>query len=219
MAKKKTSKQNNTSADSASESIFSKHKGWFVFGGVVIAIALVVLMLAGYLIGMYNSFVGMEQNVNSRWSEVENQYQRQADLIPNLIDITKSAVNVETKFVKDVIDARTRWQSAATQIQKEAAGAQMSSGLNAFVNAVSESYPTLQANKQYTALMDEVAGTQNRITVARGRYIESVQSYNTAIKRFPANIFAGMFGFAQKDYYKADLEAMTTPKLGTGQLP
>lgn len=219
MAKKKTQKINSASVDSANESIFSKHKGWFIFGGIIIAIALIVLMIAGYAIGMYNNFVGLDQKVNSQWSEVENQYQRQADLIPNLIDITKSAVNVETKFVKDVIDARTKWQSAATQMQKEAAGAQMSSGLNAFVNAVSENYPVLQANKQYTALMDEVSGTQNRITVARGRYIESVQAFNTAVKRFPANIFAGMFGFAQKDYYKADLEAMQTPKLGTGQLP
>ncbi|MBU4086335.1 MAG: LemA family protein, partial [Nanoarchaeota archaeon] len=91
--------------------------------------------------------------------------------------------------------------------------------ISAFVNAVAESYPQLQANKQYITLTDELSGTQNRITVARGRYIESIQQYNIAIKRFPANIFAGMFGFSAKDYYQADINAMNTPVLGEGVLP
>ena len=97
----------------------------------------------------------------------------------------------------------------------------MNNGISALVNAVAvaENYPVLQANKQYIALTDELSGTQNRITVARGRYIESIQAYNIAIKRFPGNIFARLFGFSGKDYYKAELSAMETPELGTGILP
>ncbi len=183
-----------------------------------IGVAIVAVLLIFWVIGAYNNFVGLDQNVKSSWSEVESQYQRQADLIPNLVSITSSAVSVETKFVKDVITARTAWQSAATTIAKDTAGQQMNTGLTAFVNAVSENYPTLQANKQYVALMDEVTGTQNRITTARGRYIDNVKSMNTAVKSFPSNIIAGMFGFSGVDYYQA-AAGTTTPSLGTGVLP
>lgn len=190
-------------------------RGWIIF----IIIAALVLILVFGVIGMYNNFVTLNQNVDGKWSEVESQYQRQADLIPNVVSAVSSAVSVETNFVKDVIDARTRFQSATTQAAKDQAGVQMNNGISALVSAVAEGYPTLQANKQYTALIDELAGTQNRITTARGRYIEAIQVYNTAIMRFPGNVFAGMFGFSQKDYYKADLTAMETPVLGTGVLP
>ncbi|MBI2671461.1 LemA family protein [Candidatus Woesearchaeota archaeon] len=186
-------------------------KWWIVIG--VIAIILI------YLIAVYNNFVTLNQNINGKWSEVENQYQRQADLIPNLVSIVSSSLGAETKFVKDVVDARTAWQNAQSQFDKDKAGFQMNGGIAALVNAVAENYPTLQANKQYVALTDEVSGTQNRITVARGNYISAIQLYNTAILRFPARLAAGMFGFSGKDYYKAEQGALTTPKLGTGLLP
>lgn len=193
-----------------------KNKGLWITLGVV---ALIVIILVSWFVGSYNNFVTLNQDINGKWSEVENQYQRQADLIPNLVSTVSSSVSAETKFVKDVIAARTAWQSAATTLAKDTAGQQMNTGLTAFVNAVSEQYPTLQANKQYTALTDELTGTQNRITTARGRYIDSIQTYNTATKRFPGNIVAGMFGFTQKDYYQAQSGALNTPTLGNGQLP
>ncbi len=189
--------------------------GWIA----LIVVAAVLLLVIIYVISAYNRFVSLDQGVNAQWSEVENQYQRQADLIPNLIDVTKSSVNVETKFVKDVVAARASWASASTQLAKDTAGQQMNNGISAFVSAVAENYPTLQANKQYVALTDELSGTQNRITVARGRYIENIKSFNIAIKKFPANILAGIFGFTQKEYYQASEGSMTTPKLGTGTLP
>lgn len=187
---------------------------WIIVGAIVLIILL-------YLVSGYNKFVSLEQNINGKWSEVENQYQRQADLIPNLVSVVGSAVQVETKFVVDVTEARTKWLNAKTQLEKDTAGVQMNNGISALVNAIAtaENYPVLQANKQYVALTDELAGTQNRITTARGRYIESIQSYNTATKRFPANILAGIFGFSEKDYYKAEQGALTTPELGTGVLP
>lgn len=184
----------------------------------IIALAL-VLVIGLYFASAYNRFVSLDQQINSKWSEVENQYQRQADLIPNLVSVVSSAVSVETKFVKDVIAARTQWQGAQSTADKDASGVQMANSVATFVNAVAESYPQLQANTQYIALTDELSGTQNRITTARGRYIESIQTYNTAIKRFPGNMIAGMFGFTEKDYYHAEVTSLDTPVLGSGQLP
>lgn len=183
-----------------------------------IVIAVVVILVL-WTIGSYNGFATSEQNINGKWSGVESQYQRQADLIPNFVSSVSSQVSVETKFVKDVISARTAWTGAQTQAQKDVAGQQMNAGVTAFVNAVAESYPQLLASEGYTALRDELAGTQNRITVARGDYINAIQDYNTRVVRFPGNVIAGIFGFTQKDYYKAQEGAMTTPVLGTGQLP
>jgi len=185
---------------------------------VWIGVGIVVLLLVFGIIGMYNNFVTMQQDVNSKWSEVENQYQRQADLIPNLVSVVSSAVSAETSYVKDVVAARTKWQAAASNLEKDTAGVEMNNGISALVNAVAENYPVLKANTQYVALTDELSGTQNRITVARGRYIESVQTMNTAVKRFPANILAGIFGFEQVEYYTAEA-GTATPSLGTGELP
>lgn len=191
------------------------HKKWIILGIIVLA----VLIVTGWLVGSYNRFTTLDQNVESKWSEVENQYQRQADLIPNLISTVSSAVSVETKFVKDVIAARTSWQAAQSQLGKDTAGVQMNNGLSAFVNAVAEDYPELKANTQYVALTDELSGTQNRITTARGRYIESTQLYNTAIKRFPGKLLAGLYGFTEREYYEAEEGSVETAEIGSGQLP
>jgi len=185
---------------------------------VWIGVGIVVLLLLLWVVGSYNGFVGLDQNVQKSWSEVENQYQRQADLIPNLISVVSSSVSVETKFVKDVIAARTAYASATSQLAKDTAGQQMNNGISALVSAVAENYPVLQASRQYSSLMDELSGTQNRITVARGRYIDSIQAINIAVKRFPGNIIAGIFGFEKVEYYRAEA-GTTTPSLGTGQLP
>ena len=187
----------------------------------LIAIVAVILVIALTVVGLYNNFVVLDQNVASKWSEVENQYQRQADLIPNLVSVVSSSVTVETKYVTDVTQARSKWQESTTVFDRDKAGVDMANGIAALVNAVAtaENYPVLQANRQYVALTDELSGTQNRIAVARGRYIEAIQSFNTAIKTFPGNVFSGMFGFVAKDYYQAELSAMKTPVLGAGTLP
>jgi len=200
------------------------NEGFTKFKGILISFAIIIiiiLILVVYLVGAYNKFVTLDQDVNSKWSEVENQYQRQADLIPNLVSTVSSAVRVETKFITDVTNARSKWQESQNIFDKDTAGAQMNNGITALVNAVAtaENYPVLQANTQYVALTDELSGTQNRISTSRTRYIESIQKYNTAIKRFPGNILAGIYGFTGKDYYKAELNALETPTLGTGTLP
>jgi len=193
---------------------------WIGLGVLGIAVVFVLFVIILF-IGAYNGMVTLDQKVNSSWSEVENQYQRQADLIPNLASITASAVKTETNFVIAVTEARTKWLNAKTLNEKDQAGVEMNQSLANFVSAIAtnEAYPVLQANKQYVAIMDEVAGTQNRIATARGRFIEAIQEFNTSIKQIPNNFFAGMFGFSAKDYYKANPEALTTPALGEGTLP
>lgn len=211
LEKKKIFKE-NTALFNMNSSGKSISRGWWI----TIAIAAVVVL---YFVFAYNRFITLDQDINGKWSEVENQYQRQVDLIPNLISVVSSSVSVETQFVKDVTAARTAYASATTQLAKDTAGQQMNNGISAFVSAVAENYPVLQANKQYIALTDELSGTQNRIATARGRYITSIQSYNTAIMRFPARLIARMFGFSGKEYYRAEQGALATPELGTGTLP
>ena len=196
------------------QNFFQKNKIWLIVFGIL----LIFLIL---FISKYNTFVTLDQDVNGKWSEAENQYQRQADLIPNLISVVSSSVKIETNLIKEVTESRTKWQNSKTLFEKDFAGAEMNNGITALINAVatSENYPVLQANKQYIALTDELSGTQNRITVARGRYIESIQKYNTAIKRFPGNLFADLYGFSEKEYYKAELDSLKTPEIGSGQLP
>lgn len=184
-----------------------------------ITIGVIALLLIVYVISGYNRFVSLNQDINGKWSEVENQYQRQADLIPNLVSVISSAVKVETNYVKDITEARTNWLNAKSDLEKDAAGVQMNNGVTALVSAVSENYPQLKANTQYVALTDELSGTQNRIATARGRYISSIQAYNTAVMRFPSNILASIFGFGTKEYYKAENDSLNNPTLGTGTLP
>lgn len=179
----------------------------------------IVVILSLYFVSSYNRFVGLDQDVIGKWSEVENQYQRQADLIPNLVSVVSSAVNVETDFLKEVIEARTKYTGATNSLDKDKAGVEMTDSVVTLVNAVAENYPTLQANVQYVTLTDELTGTQNRITTARGRYIESIQKYNTAIRRFPSNMVSSMFGFSSKEYYSAEENSLNTPKIGSGELP
>jgi len=194
-------------------------KKWIAIG----VIALIILIVVGMFIGYYNSFVTLNQDVESKWSQVENQYQRQADLIPNLVSTVSSAVKVEVNLINNVTEARSKWQDApkGNLLARDTAGVDLQNSINAFVSAVAtaENYPVLQANKNYIALQDELVGTQNRIAVERGRYITSIQSFNTAVQRFPGVMFAGLYGFSAKEYYQASPSALQTPVLGTGQLP
>lgn len=184
----------------------------------LIILALVVLIFVIVLpIGVYNTAITNTQNIASKWSEVENQYQRQADLIPNLVSVVSSYVGYESGLLNNLTALRSQWQSqiaGKNTVALDQTGVEMTSSLARLI-AVAENYPQLKANTQYTALSDELSGSQNRIATARGRYIEAVQAYNTGIKTFPANIYAGMFGFSEKDYYKAE-GALTTPSVGSG---
>lgn len=178
----------------------------------IIATAIIIpLVIAGIVIGTYNGLVSADANVKAEFSEVRNQYQRQADLIPNLVNATKLYMNYEGSILQNITEARTAWAQASTSGNEEAqdaAGAKMS-GLLAMLTV--ENYPELKSSTIVLSLMDELAGTQNRITVARGRYIEAVNSYNKIVRSFPSNVIAGMFGFSAKEYYQGTASESPPP--------
>lgn len=167
----------------------------------------------------YNSMVEKDQAVKAQWADVQNSYQRRADLIPNLVNTVKGAANFEKSTLTDVIEARAKATSVQispdnlTQenIQKyQAAQSQLSSGLGRLL-AVSENYPDLKANANFQELQAQIEGTENRINVERQKFNSVTNDYNTYIRSFPNNLFAGMFGFQQKPYFEADPASQKAP--------
>jgi LemA protein len=179
-------------------------------GCVVVVVVLVILGLA--LLGTYNNLVGLSQAVDAQWAQVESVYQRRADLIPNLVATVQGAAN----FEKSTLEAVTQARASVGQVQAPgnitndpAAFAKWQGAQDALSGALSrllvvvERYPELKANQNFRDLQAQLEGTENRINVERNRYNEAAQSYNTARLRFPTNIFASMFGFKEKAYFKA----------------
>jgi len=169
----------------------------------------------------YNGMVRMDENVKSKWGQVETQYQRRADLIPNLVSTVKGEAGFEKSTLTAVTDARARATSMQVDptkltpetIQKfQAAQGQLSTALGRLLVA-SENYPNLKANDSFKKLQDQLEGTENRISFARKDFNDAVQEYNSKIRSFPANITAKMFGFAQKGYFTSDEGADKAPKV------
>jgi LemA protein len=189
-------------------------------GGLWIAVALVaVLLLAvgGCLVGAYNNLVTADQGVKSRWAEVDNQLQRRSDLIGNLVETVKGVATQEQVVFGQIANARAALGGARTPAQSIEAGRAMDSALSRLL-VVIENYPQLRSNDQFQALMEEIAGTENRLAVARQRYNNEVQTFNTLVKRFPTNLYASMFNFASAPYYQVPEEARTVPKVDFGGL-
>ena len=188
--------------------------------GIGVLVVIVFLVITG--VSGYNGLVNKSEGVNQAWSQVENVYQRRSELIPNLVETVKGAANFEQETLTKVIEAR----ASASQVkitpemlndpqalQKfEQVQGQLSSALSRLLVTV-EQYPELKANANYMALQDELAGTENRIAVERRRFTEVVQEYNVAVKRFPMNMLAGMFGFGPKAYFEAKEGAEEAPKV------
>ncbi|MBB4044641.1 LemA protein [Bacteroides reticulotermitis] len=188
---------------------------------IIAAIAAAAVLLIGWSVGAYNSLVTMDENVSTQWANVETQYQRRADLIPNLVNTVKGYASHEKETLEGVVAAR----SQATQIKvdpsdltpeklaayQKAQGA-VTSALGKLL-AITESYPDLKANQNFLELQAQLEGTENRITVARKNFNDAAQSYNTAIRRFPKSIFAGMFGFDKRAYFAAEEGAAQAPKV------
>jgi LemA protein len=197
-------------------------KGLLIGLSIIGAIVIVLLILVIWGVGVYNNLVTLNESVNQSWSQVENQYQRRADLIPNLVNTVKGYAN----FEKDVLIKVTEARASVGQIkvtpevlndpqafQKfEAAQGQLSNALSRLLVTV-EKYPDLKANENFLQLQAQLEGTENRIAVERMKFNQTVQQYNTTIKRFPAAIFAGIAGFRDKPYFKAVQGAETPPKV------
>jgi len=180
---------------------------WMIAGGIV----LLVLLWIG---GIYNGMVGKDQNVAQSWAQIENQLQRRYDLIPNLVNTVKGYAKYEKSVFEAVTKARSAWAGAKSGSEKVTAANQLEGAIGRLI-AVAESYPQLKASTNFIALQDELAGTENRIAVARMRYNEAVQDYNKTAKRIPTVLFVKMFGFdGQKEFFKVkDEAAKQAPKV------
>src|SRR6266849_6689521 len=163
-----------------------------------------VLALAGLpLTGCsYNKFVSQEEAIKAQWAQVQNQLQRRNDLIPNLVETTKGYAQHEESVFKDIADARSQLLNAKSPEETIAAANRQTSALGRLLGVV-ENYPNLKANEQFNRLMDELAGTENRLAVERMRYNQKVQEYDTARRQFPANLTAKLFGFKEYPYFQA----------------
>jgi LemA protein len=188
--------------------------------GTMKKILLIVLVLAvivgGWLWGAYNNFVTSRESLAGQWAQVESQYQRRLDLIPNLVESVRGMMKQEQKIFDDIAQARTQYGTAGTIDAKAIAASNMEGALSRLL-VVMENYPALRSVENVLALMSQLEGTENRIAVERMRYNEAVRDYNLMTKRFPARMIAAMFGFAEHSYFEAAEEAKTAPKVELSQ--
>lgn len=191
--------------------------------GVITIIVVVIIALIGYfgIKSSYNSMVTQEESVSSQWAQVQNAYQRRADLIPNLVATVKGYATHEQETLTEVVEARakaTQMQVNADQLTEDnikkyqEAQGQLGAALGRLM-MITENYPDLKANTNFIQLQDELTGTENRISTERNKFNERVKDYNTTIRMFPKNLLAGMFGFEKKAYFEADQTAQTPPKV------
>lgn len=187
----------------------------------VIVIVVVVLGIFAWTKGSYNSMVSEDESVQRAWSQVENVYQRRADLIPNLVATVKGYAAHESQTLENVVNARAK----ATQMTVDAdnltpqtlaafqeAQGELGAALGRLL-MIQENYPDLKANQNFLELQSQLEGTENRITVERQKYNEAARAYNTLIRQFPKNLLAGMFGFEKKPYFQAEEGAQNAPKV------
>lgn len=187
----------------------TKHTRLFVTLGVIAAV--IVIAVIG-IVGTYNSLVSLQAGVEEKESAISTQLQRRSDLIPNLVSTVKGYAAHEEEVYTAIADARSKLAGAGTVEEMAQANGELSSALSRLLVVV-ENYPELKANENFTALQDELAGTENRITVARNDYNTAAKEYNVKIRRFPNNLFAGMLGFEKADYFEADSDAKDVPEV------
>jgi len=188
--------------------------------GVLAVVAILVLLVVVSGCG-YNSLVKLDETVQNKWAQVETQYQRRSDLIPNLVATVKGAAKFEQGTLTDVIEARSKASQITVDPSKlteenmqkyQAAQGQLSQALGKLM-VLTENYPELKATQQFSELSAQLEGTENRIAVARKDFNESVLTYNTKVRSFPNNLTAGIFGFSTKAAFKADAGAQNAPKI------
>lgn len=188
---------------------------------VIITVVAVIAIIVFWSVGVYNKLVVADESVKTAWSNVESQYQRRADLIPNLVNTVKGYAEHEQETLNAVVEARakaTQMNISAENLTKDnikayqEAQESISSSIGRLL-MVSENYPDLKANKNFQNLQEQLEGTENRIQVARNKYNESTKAYNTMLRRFPNNIVAGMYGFESKEYFEATEKAAEVPSV------
>ncbi|TYB31084.1 MAG: LemA family protein [Candidatus Mcinerneyibacterium aminivorans] len=180
-----------------------------IIAGIIILFGAIFI---GNLISGYNQMVRMNEQIENQWSSVENQYQRRMDLIPNLVNSVKGYVEHEREVFTNIAEARSKYAGASSKEGKMKAANQLEGALSRLMVIV-ERYPNLKASQNFTQLMDELAGTENRVAVARRRYNESVRQYNAYIKQFPQKIIASIFNFEKAEYFEAEEGAEKAPEV------
>ncbi|WOV83487.1 LemA family protein [Sporosarcina jeotgali] len=180
--------------------------------GIIVAIIVIAIAIFS---GSYNKFVTAEENVDQAYSQIETQLQRRVDLIPNLVNTVKGFAKQEKEVIGQVTEARSKLAGANGPEDQAAADSELSGALSRLLVVV-ENYPELKSNENYRQLMDELAGTENRLAVARKDYNDEVASYNKQVKRFPGKLVASMFGFDEKEYFKAEAGAESAPDVDFG---
>ncbi len=176
--------------------------------GVILIAIILILIIFG--ISGYNNLITKQENVESKFANLDAMLQRRADLIPNLVNTVKGFTSHESDVIEKITDARAKLVSAGTIEEKSSANNELSSALNALMVVV-ENYPDLKSSSNFSQLSDELSGTENRIAVARKDYNDAVKSLNVAIKRFPSNIIANMFGIEEAKYFEADESSREVP--------
>jgi len=160
----------------------------------------------------YNKFTGQEETVKQQWSEIQNQLQRRNDLIGNLVETVKGYASQERDIYTQIAESRAKLSGATTPAEQIEAANEQSAALSRLLVIV-ENYPQLKSNETFQRLMDEIAGTENRIAVARGRYNDAARNYNTLRRSFPSNVTAKVFGFQEYPYFEAPTDAQKAPKV------
>ncbi len=183
-------------------------KGLIIVGVIVLIVGICI----GNVVSHYNRFVLQWEEINSQWAQVENQLKRRTDLIPNLVNTVKGYMTHEKEVFEHIADARSKLAGAGTIPEKIKAHQGMGAALGRLLMVV-ERYPDLKANENFNRLMDELSGTENRIAVERMRYNEKVKIYNMSIKRFPGNIYAGIFNREQATYFEVPEAEKAVPKV------
>ncbi len=179
--------------------------------GLLIVLAVVVL-LGIWTYSSYNGLVALNEQANGQWAQVETQYQRRFDLIPNLVESVKGIMKQEQTVFDDIAQARTQYAGAQSVNDKAVAASNVESALGRLL-VITENYPQLQSAGTVQTLMSQLEGTENRVSVERKRYNDIVQAYNTKIKYFPGSLIAKMFGFGERAYFQAAEAAATAPQV------
>jgi LemA protein len=184
---------------------------WIVLG-VLGLIVIIALGMGGMFVSKWNQLVAMDTDIKARWAQVENQLQRRADLIPNLVETVKGFAAQERSILEAIANARARMAGAGTVTDRMAASNELSSAL-ARLLVVVENYPQLKSDATFIRLMDELAGTENRLAVERKRYNDAVQTYNVAVRQFPGNLLASLTGFRVQPFFEAPPAAREVPRV------
>ncbi|MES2213616.1 MAG: LemA family protein [Patescibacteria group bacterium] len=187
------------------KNFFQRHTGW------IIVIAIIVL-LVGWAVSSYNGFVRQNAQIDAQWAQVETQYQRRFDLIPNIVATVKGAAKQEQAVFGEIAEARTRYAGATTVDQKAQAASQVEGALGRLL-VIAENYPQLQSEQAYRDLIVSLEGTENRVSVERMKYNTEVKVYNQQVGVFPSSILASVFGFKPHAYFEAAAGAETAPSV------